>query len=198
MAEASGGSGGLRISDPRVMRALAHPARIEIVEHLNTTGESVTATECAELVGLSPSATSYHLRELAKFGLIEQAPGRGDGRERRWRSTSRHLQIAGDDQEPETAAAEQAIVDLYLDRDARRLREWIAGRSTEDPQWREVGAIMGSTLLLTAEELTRVIEQVRDLVEPFQMRTRLASPPPGAREAKVNFIAFPVRKDESA
>jgi DNA-binding transcriptional ArsR family regulator len=188
---------GLRISDPRVMRALAHPARIEIVEHLNTTGESVTATECARLVGLSPSATSYHLRELAKYGLVEQAPSRGDGRERVWRSTTAHLQILGEDQEPETLAAEQAIVDLYLDRDASRLREWMAGRESEDPQWREVGAIMGNTLLLTAEELTHVIKQVRELVEPYQMRERLADPPAGAREAKVNFIAFPVRKDKT-
>ncbi|WP_422772815.1 ArsR/SmtB family transcription factor [Plantactinospora sp. WMMC1484] len=76
----------MMISDPQVMRALAHPARLGIMEHLSTTGAAVTATECAEIVGLSPSAVSYHLRELAKFGLVEQAPSRGDARERLWRS----------------------------------------------------------------------------------------------------------------
>ena len=72
-------------------RALAHPARIAIVEHLNNTGAVVTATEAAALVDLSPSAISYHLRELAKYGLVEQAPSRGDGRERVWRSTGTGL-----------------------------------------------------------------------------------------------------------
>jgi DNA-binding transcriptional ArsR family regulator len=67
----------MRVTDPQVMRALAHPARIEIVEYLNDTGAAVTATQCAGRVGLSPSATSYHLRELAKYGLVEQAPSRG-------------------------------------------------------------------------------------------------------------------------
>src|SRR4051794_8221064 len=87
------GGGQVRVSDPQVMRALAHPARIEIVEHLSDTGQPVTATECAALVGLSPSATSYHLRELAKYGLVEQAPSRGDGRERLWRGTGTSVQI---------------------------------------------------------------------------------------------------------
>ena len=88
MAEGDGERTRTRITDPQVMRALAHPARIEIMEYLASTGAGVTATECAEIVGLSPSATSYHLRELAKYGLVEQAPSRGDGRERVWRSAS--------------------------------------------------------------------------------------------------------------
>ncbi|MEV6843734.1 helix-turn-helix domain-containing protein [Actinoplanes sp. NPDC051411] len=180
-----------RISDPRVMRALAHPARIEIVEHLNSTGEVVTATECAQLVGLTPSATSYHLRELAKYGLVEQAPSRGDGRERVWRSTSTHVQIAGTDQEPETLAAERALVNLYLDRDARRLEEWLDRHQQEPVEWQEASAIMGNTLLLTVEELRGLNEKVRELVEPYQMRARRASPPDGAREVRVNYLAFP-------
>jgi DNA-binding transcriptional ArsR family regulator len=88
------------ITDPQVMRAMAHPARIEIMEHLASTGAGVTATEMAALVGLSPSATSYHLRELAKYGLVEQAPSRGDARERVWRGTSSGWNLGGDLEEP--------------------------------------------------------------------------------------------------
>jgi DNA-binding transcriptional ArsR family regulator len=180
-----------RISDPRVMRALAHPARIEIVDYLNSTGDAVTATECAAMVDLSPSATSYHLRELAKYGLVEQAPSRGDGRERVWRSTSAHVQIASVDEEPETLAAQRALVNLYLDRDARRLEEWLDRGKDEPVEWQEASAIMGNTLLMTAEELKALTEKVRDLVEPYHMRTRRASPPEGAREVRVNYLAFP-------
>ena len=67
--------------DAAVMRAMAHPARLALLEHLRNSGPA-TATECAGVVGLSPSATSYHLRALARAGLVEAAPGRGDGRER--------------------------------------------------------------------------------------------------------------------
>ncbi|HEY0533871.1 MAG TPA: helix-turn-helix domain-containing protein [Actinoplanes sp.] len=182
----------MRISDPQVMRALAHPARIEIVEYLNSTGEVVTATECARMVGLSPSATSYHLRELAKYGLVEQAPSRGDGRERVWRSTSAHVRIEGGDNEPETAAAERALVDLYLDRDARGLEEWLDRHDEEPAEWQEASAITGNTLLLTADELRALNEKVRELVEPYQLRTRRADPPAGAREVRATYIAFPV------
>src|SRR5690348_6379348 len=84
----------LTITDPAVMRALAHPARLSILEHLMS-GEPTTATECAAVVELSPSATSYHLRALAKVGLIEEAPGRGDGRERLWRSPFSGYQTEG-------------------------------------------------------------------------------------------------------
>ena len=181
-----------RISDPRVMRALAHPARIEIVEYLNTTGEVVTATECARMVGLSPSATSYHLRELAKYGLVEQAPSRGDGRERLWRGTSAHVHVAALDGEPETKAAERALVDLYLDRDARRLEEWLDRQHEEPVEWQEVSVIMGNTLLMTVDELRVLTARVRDLVEPYQLRNRRADAPADAREVRADFVAFPV------
>jgi DNA-binding transcriptional ArsR family regulator len=181
-----------RISDPRVMRALAHPARIEIVDYLNSTGEVMTATECARLVGLSPSATSYHLRELAKYGLVEQAPSRGDGRERVWRSVTAHMRIEGADREPETKAAERALIDLYLDRDARRVEEWLDRQHEEPVEWQESSAIMGSNLLMTADELRALTERIRELVEPYQLRVRRTSWPAGAREVRVNVVAFPV------
>jgi len=67
------------ILDAAVMRAMAHPARLALLEHLRNSGPA-TATECAGVVGLSPSATSYHLRALARAGLVEGAPGRGGPR----------------------------------------------------------------------------------------------------------------------
>src|SRR5580704_1047189 len=63
----------LRLDNPRMMRALAHPARIAILQHLGLDGPA-TATECASVVGLSPSACSYHLRALARYGFIEEDP----------------------------------------------------------------------------------------------------------------------------
>jgi len=61
----------VKLTDPKMMRALAHPARIAIWTHIAMRG-SATATECAEVAGLSPSACSYHLRSLARYGFVEE------------------------------------------------------------------------------------------------------------------------------
>ncbi|HET6740226.1 MAG TPA: helix-turn-helix domain-containing protein, partial [Kribbella sp.] len=73
------------ITDPQAIRALAHPARQRVIDELYN-GRVLTATECAELAGLTPSAMSYHLRALEKWGIIERADETTDGRERPWRA----------------------------------------------------------------------------------------------------------------
>jgi DNA-binding MarR family transcriptional regulator len=181
-----------RITDPRVMRALAHPARIAIIEHLGSTGAVVTATECAGLVGLSPSATSYHLRELAKYGLVEQAPSRGDARERVWRSTASGFNVDGNLDEPETRASQQALVDVYLTRDFARLREWVARSHEESKAWQEASLLMSPMLLLNAAELTEVNRKVREVLDPYRRRERMADAPEDARPVAVHYAVFPV------
>jgi len=191
MAEGGSKSGGVRVTDPRVMRALAHPARIEILEYLNDTGAVVTATECAGMVGLSPSATSYHLRELAKYGLVEQAPSRGDGRERVWRSAGNGLRIDADLSQPGAEAASRTLIDLYLERDLTRVRNWFAHQSEEPAAWRDSSTLMGHRLLLTADELRALNEQVLELVSPYKLRERQSSAPEGARKVALTYMAFP-------
>jgi DNA-binding transcriptional ArsR family regulator len=191
MTQGQARQGGTRVSDPRTMRALAHPARIEIVDYLTSSGASVTATECAELVGLSPSATSYHLRELAKYGLVEQAPSRGDGRERLWRSPGTGLRIAGESADPRAREAERALVDAYLTRDFQRIRDWAAREHDASPEWREAATLMSTQLLVTAAELAELNEQVAALLEPFKRRARQDGPPAGSRAVRVHYSAFP-------
>jgi DNA-binding transcriptional ArsR family regulator len=182
-----------RITDPQVMRALAHPARIEIMEYLGSTGSGVTATQMASVVGQSPSATSYHLRELAKYGLVEQAPGRGDGRERVWRSVSAGWNLDSDDDRPETRAAERELIEVYLSRDFARLQEFFARRHDDEPkEWRDASVLMGKSLLLTAEELREVNAQIQELLSPYERRRRVADPPAGARAVAVHYATFPV------
>ena len=74
----------LHLRDPRDIRALAHPARMAIIDAL-ASGDELTATECAAITGLSPSATAYHLKLLERYHFAERAPlpaatdGRGRG-----------------------------------------------------------------------------------------------------------------------
>ena len=66
------------------LRALAHPARLDLLDLLRVHG-TLTAAECARLLGTSTKSCSYHLRVLAGQGLVTRADESADGRERPWR-----------------------------------------------------------------------------------------------------------------
>ncbi|WP_426509215.1 ArsR/SmtB family transcription factor [Dactylosporangium sp. McL0621] len=179
-----------RVRDAATMRALAHPARIAVLDRLFS-GEPATATELALVCGLSPSATSYHLRALAKAGLIEEAPSRGDGRERLWRSQHRGLEVATG---PERGAAEQAadreLAGMFLDVEDARARTWLARRDEEPYEWYLASVSAGVNLVVTADELRELNERVLDLLEPYSRRAR-PNPPAEARAVDVTYRAFP-------
>ena len=78
-----------KISDPRVLKVVAHPLRVRLLGLLRAEGPA-TASELGRKVGESSGSTSYHLRELAKYGFIEEDPARRDGRERRWQARHRY------------------------------------------------------------------------------------------------------------
>src|SRR6202161_2950114 len=98
------------VSDARTMRALAHPVRIALIEAL-TLGGAMTATEAGERIAESPTTCSFHLRQLAKYGLVEEAGG-GKGRARPWRMTSIGMKFASAHDDPETEIAAGALVRL--------------------------------------------------------------------------------------
>ncbi|MFB9239638.1 ArsR/SmtB family transcription factor [Plantactinospora siamensis] len=174
------------------MRALAHPARLAILEHLSTEGASVTATECAQVAGLSPSATSYHLRALARAGLLEEAPNRGDGRERVWRSAVSGLLLNVESNPGEdSSAARQALLEALLARDVSRTREWIGRLPVEPPEWYQAASFVDHGLLLTAAELEGLTSAVQALLEPYQGRRRTDAPP-DARRVSLLLKAIPV------
>jgi DNA-binding transcriptional ArsR family regulator len=182
----------LNISDPQVMRALAHPARLAIMEHLTSTGAAATATECAEVCGLSPSATSYHLRALAKWGLVNEAPSRGDGRERVWRATTYNYSVnAGSDASPDARAAEKALVEVFIARDDGRVRRWLERAHDEPREWYEAATLTESMLLLTADELTELNEKLAAVLRPYRRRERQDNPPEGARLVAAIFRTIP-------
>ncbi len=181
-----------KISDPAVMRALAHPARLELLEYLSQTRDGATATECSVVVGLSPSATSYHLRALAKVGMIREAPSRGDGRERLWQASYRQYEVGMErDAGDEERAAEAAMVEAVLARQNEKVRHYIAGVHTETQEWFDAGTISEQRLAITARELTRLLKQIDELTEPFKRLNR-ERPPKGARTVSFQIRAVPV------
>src|SRR5262252_11237553 len=116
-------NGKIGLSGPRAIRARAHPARLAIIEALFLADE-LTATECASLTGLSPSATSYHLKALAKWGIVEPGQARADGRDRPWKATGRSVEWSSS-MPGNTAPAEIAILGTFLDRNRAIATEYL-------------------------------------------------------------------------
>jgi DNA-binding transcriptional ArsR family regulator len=184
----------ITIREPHLIRALAHPARVAILEHLQD-GGTATATECAGVIGLSPSATSYHLREMAKVGLIEPAPSRGDGRERVWRSVEGGVQVsieAGSDATDEQRDAARDVARALLDWDHRTAGAWLDQAEDEPPAWLDVIDWTHVVLRITAAELAELQAGVQRLLDPYR-RGRRGKAPPDARTVTVMFRAVPVR-----
>src|SRR5215831_6200537 len=107
-----------QITDARTMRALAHPVRIALLEEL-LLGGALTATEVGERIGESPTTCSFHLRQLAKYGFVEEAGG-GKGRARPWRITSAGMSFPNVHDDPEAEIAAGVLFRLVRERQFSR------------------------------------------------------------------------------
>src|SRR5690242_4511470 len=107
--------------DAHGMRALAHPVRLAILTRLQQTGPQ-TATRLSEHVGASPSVTSWHLRHLAKHGLVRDADTLGNGRERWWEAAARGFRVVVSDEAGRRAS--QALRDALDESEGDQVGEW--------------------------------------------------------------------------
>lgn len=64
--------GGTEITELAALKALAQPRRQQILQHLTLNGPATSAI-LARALGLNTGATSYHLRELARYGFVDDA-----------------------------------------------------------------------------------------------------------------------------
>jgi DNA-binding transcriptional ArsR family regulator len=166
------------LSDPRALRALAHPARLMVVDDLYQ-GTERTASELAELTGLTPSAMSYHLRALERWGIVVRAESRDDARERPWRAAGRGLTVSGS--QPGSAAAAEMIVGQSLHSLGEALRRWVGAEERETPGWRRVGTMSHSYLWLDEAEATVFKAELDALFEKHLAGRNAANHPPGTR-----------------
>ena len=171
------------------MRVLSHPARWKLIDHLGSV-EAATATECAAVVGLSPSAMSYHLRALAKAGLIEEAEPGEDGRERRWRRKVHGFTVsAGYSAAESEVLAERAMTDAVFGLDFDELRAWMNRRREEPREWYEAANHSRTTTFLTAAETAELSRRISAVVAEF---TRGRSQrPEGARQVAITTHVYP-------
>jgi predicted ArsR family transcriptional regulator len=179
-----------RLTDPRALRAYAHPVRLALIGLLRGEGP-LTATRAGEILGESSGTCSFHLRQLAKFGLVEEAAG-GTGREKPWQATSQLTDVPAstDDQELATAAGQlrSVLAGQYFG----RLTRWLGRRAEEPVQWQEAAHFGDRMLYVTPQELTELGDQVEALVDQYLDRvSRPELRPEGARRVTFVQFAFP-------
>ncbi|MEU7527192.1 helix-turn-helix domain-containing protein [Saccharothrix sp. NPDC042600] len=157
-------------------RARSHPLRLALLDLL-ATGGPLTASQAAARLGVNSGATSFHLRQLARFGLVEPVDGRNH-KERPWRLTP----------------ADEG--DRMDERDDRRYARWRANRDAYPPHWRRQAAAT-FTLHLTPEELAALSGKILDLVSPyFDREDDPAARPAGCAPVAVVTRLFPLASPE--
>lgn len=171
----------LEIDDPRAMRALAHPVRLDLLTAL--ADGPLTATACAERVGESPQSCSYHLRTLAKYGFVEPAQA-ANGKERPWQKVARGLRWSA---EGDSEAA-RALAGTFLARDFRLLRQYLAAPSDAWPE----PMYMQAVLRLRPDEAKELGEAIFELLEPYFPNVRTDAPDDAV---DVSWAAFGVPRE---
>ena len=180
MSVDEGDEGRVVISDPRAITALAHPARSTVIELLYT-GHVATATELAEVCGLTPSAMSYHLRALEKWGVVVRAEPAGDGRERPWKAAGRSLSwssTAGTDTERTVG---RALLGQYFDAVLDAVDAWNAHPESEGSVWDESLVITRGFYWLSEDEFAQLQDELGALHRRWNLDRDAAGHPPGTR-----------------
>ncbi|MFL5897088.1 MAG: winged helix-turn-helix domain-containing protein [Solirubrobacterales bacterium] len=181
----------VQLTEPRALRALAHPIRLELISLLRR-GGPLTATQAGERIGESAASCSFHLRQLAKYGLVEEAGG-GRGRERPWQATAISTEWAarGSDEEADAAGAmlSRVVVERYL----QSAMDWLERRGGEAPEWVDAAGMSDALVYMTPEELGELGREIGALLEPYLKRLEDRQPPvQGARPVNVIGLAFPL------
>jgi hypothetical protein len=153
------------------------------------------------VVGASPSNCSYHLRELARFGLVERvddplpspaSPLSPDGRDRPWRPTATGFRYGREEGEPSTEierVVNRRLIHAGINHDAALAHGAVDAHDRQPADWRAAETLSTFGLAVTAAELTELTSAVDAILRPFIGLTRTDTPP-DARPVHIVFNAF--------
>ncbi|MGW0753513.1 ArsR/SmtB family transcription factor [Streptomyces sp. NPDC002587] len=178
-----------RVLDARSLRGLAHPLRIRMLATLRHDGPA-TASQLAQQLGESSGSTSYHLRQLAVHGFVEDAPEHGKGRERWWKAT--HDGTVFDekliyDEDPATRGAADLFMHEIATIHTQELSTWLGNAHTWSKEWRRGSDMSDFTLRLTAAQSLELIRRMHELVNGY----RDLPPEEGMEQVRVHTHVLP-------
>ncbi|MFJ9844677.1 ArsR/SmtB family transcription factor [Kitasatospora sp. NPDC101155] len=156
-----------------------HAVRTALLDLLAERG-TLTSTEAAARLGYSSGLCSFHLRQLARYGLIEEAPA-VDGRARPWRLP-----------QDQPASDDAGFGELARGLEDESYQRWLARRTEAPAEWQQDEAF-SAVVHLTPEELTAVGDAVRQLLARYRNRdTDPGARPVGARPVAAVARLFPL------
>ena len=178
------------VTDPKTMRALTHPVRLALLEALALEGP-LTATQAGELIGESPTTCSFHFRQLAKYGFVEEA-GIGPGRQRHWKRVDVWMSFSDTSDDPEANIAAKGLERLLFERAFTRIRQFYDTKADLPTVWQEASDTTQAFLYVTPEELTEINAQLLSILQSFHPRLENHSlRPVDALPIELLVFAFP-------
>jgi DNA-binding transcriptional ArsR family regulator len=186
--------------DAAALKALAHPLRVQILRVLELR-ERASVTSLAGELGETTAAVSYHLRQLARHGLVEEStaapePGEhGVGRRPRWwRMAVDELHVTGMQflEDPGTREAAGFLLREFEASRSRRLAHWFATATTWPQEWQRASSDMDGTLTLDPAQARALADELRAVID----RYRELSPGEGARRVDVQYAVYPAAHRE--
>lgn len=182
-----------RLTAAAELRAMAHPLRLRLMEELGLDGP-LTATQLAERVGASPSNLSWHLRQLAKHGYVEEVEV--PGRRRPWRLTSLS-HTWGSELDSDARSAASALLAIIERHDLDSRHDYELREASEPPRWRDAAFGTSAAAWLSAEELAAVGEAFAAVLAPYAERLTDATRRPfDARPVRLVYWGHPMRPAE--
>src|SRR5918996_5147861 len=148
------------------VRALSHPLRLRILSALTEEGPA-TSTTLARGLGETTGATSYHLRQLAEYGLIRELSERGNGRERWWEAVANSYGAAAPESEGARAAGYE-LAARVVEHDAGVVGEFLDRRELYPTAWQDAAVFTNHVLWATPEEVHRISRRVRAVLAEFR------------------------------
>src|SRR5665213_2901547 len=185
-----------QLTDHRVVRALAHPVRLALLEALVREGP-LTATEAAELLSDSPGNMSWHLQTLAKYGYVEEAEG-GVGRRRPWRLVSVGTSYDEDPDDTELSVAATGLTKLGNERAFDRLDRWMNERGGYPREWQHAWFSQNNISYLMPDELRQLGDDILEVI--LRYRDRTVHPelrPEGSIPVSILAYGFPIQPTPS-
>ncbi|MEV0124094.1 winged helix-turn-helix domain-containing protein [Streptomyces sp. NPDC050703] len=183
--------------NPRSLRGLAHPLRVRLLASLRLDGPA-TASQLADRLGESSGATSYHLRQLAAHGFVEDDPERGKGRERWWRASHQGTyfdEALHHDPDPAVRGAADLYLHEHATLHAQELSTWLGTMRDWPREWTESADMSDYTLQLTPELTAELNQRMEALIESYRP---LAVDPdtPDSAKVRLHTHVFPTRSTE--
>ena len=178
------------------MRALAHPLRWALLDVL-LVEDRATAARCAELLGESQASCSFHLRQLARYGFVEQVES-GDRRERPWRMATTEQRWARVQPDETRARAAAELTWVFVERELGKFRRWLRTAFSYPKDWQKAAGYAGAQTWLTAAELADLSDQLVQLMKRY--KDRLDDPglrPAGSRPVRLFLMSYPLPEGEA-